>query len=357
MRSHEVTTSQLLLGRDGEIVEPGWAKSQVWQYKRDMIKALKFRIKEWDYYMIIHDAKDSDDESFAAAFTMSDDGYLGLQSVSLLHLGPKDQSEHTETVLNLFPMGKMHMPEKSSSGDVEFKDDRLHLLYEKNENSRRIKCAFNNFKDGKELTADIILEEPQMDTMVIATPWDKKHAFYYNQKINCMKASGSVVYDGKIYAFDKERDYATLDWGRGVWTYDNTWYWGNGNARIDGHDFGFNIGYGFGNTSAATENVITYDGIVHKLDDITIEIPGDVSLYDMDSPRYMEDWKITSSDKRFEMTFHPILDRAAKLDYKVIESDQHQVFGRMNGKAILDDGKIIEISDMLCFIEKVHNKY
>ena len=211
MRSHEVTTSQLLLYNDGEIVEPGWARSQVWQYERDMIKAPKLRIKEWDYYMIVHESQSPDDESFAAAFTISDDGYLGLQSVSLLHLGPENLSEHTETVLNLFPMGKMHMPESSSSGDVEFKDDRLHLLYEKSENKRRIICDFKNFKDGKELTAYITLEEPKMDTMVIATPWDKKHAFYYNQKINCMRASGSVVYDGKVYSFDKETDYATLD--------------------------------------------------------------------------------------------------------------------------------------------------
>lgn len=357
MRSHEVTNSQLLLGNDGEIVEPGWARSQVWQYKRDMIKAPKLRIKEWDYYMVIHDAKSPEDSSYAAAFTISDDGYLGLQSVSLLNLGPDAMHEHTETVFNMFPLGKMHMPESSSSGDVEFKDDRLHLLYKKDENSRHIKCAFKNFNDGKPLEADIRLEQPDMDSMVIATPWDKKHAFYYNQKIGCMKASGSVYYDGKTYSFDKERDYATLDWGRGVWTYDNTWYWGNGNARIDGHDFGFNIGYGFGNIKAATENVIIYDGTVHKLDDITIEIPGDVSLYDMDSPRYMEEWKITSSDKRFEMTFHPILDRSAKLDYKLIVSDQHQVFGRMSGRAVLDDGTAVEVTNMLCFIEKVHNKY
>ncbi|MCR5770649.1 MAG: DUF2804 domain-containing protein [Butyrivibrio sp.] len=357
MRSIEITDSQLLLGNDGEIVNPGWARSQIWQYKRDMIKAPKFRIKEWDYYMIIHDADGPDDESFAAAFTLSDDGYIGLQSVSLLHFGPDTPHEHTQTVLNVFPMGKMHMPESSEKGNASFKNDTLHLLYKKDENSRHIKCAFKNFNNGKNLKADIILDEPHMDSMVIATPWDKKHAFYYNQKINCMKASGTITYDGKTYSFDKNKDYATLDWGRGVWTYDNTWYWGNGNAKIDGHDFGFNIGYGFGNTSAATENVIIYDGIVHKLDDITIEIPNDISLYDMDSPRYMEDWKISSSDKRFEMTFKPVLDRAAKLDYKLIISDQHQVFGRMNGKAVLDDDKVIEVKDMLCFIEKVHNKY
>jgi hypothetical protein len=72
---------------------------------------------------------------------------------------------------------------------------------------------------------------------------------------------------------------------------------------------------------------------------------------------YMGRWKFTSSDGRFEMTFEPVLDRAACLDYKVIVSDQHQVFGKMSGTAILDDGTEVKIKDVMCFAEKVHNKY
>lgn len=44
---------------------------------------------------------------------------------------------------------------------------------------------------------------------------------------------------------------------------------------------------------------------------------------------YCKPWKFTSSDGRFEMDFLPILDRSACLDYKLIVSDQHQVFGRI----------------------------
>ncbi|MBP5305525.1 MAG: DUF2804 family protein, partial [Lachnospiraceae bacterium] len=40
-----------------------------------------------------------------------------------------------------------------------------------------------------------------------------------------------------------------------------------------------------------------------------------------------------------------------------IVSDQHQVFGRMSGKAVLDDGTEVNIKDVLCFAEKVHNRY
>ena len=213
---------------------------------------------------------------------------------------------------------------------------------------RHIICEFDNFYQGKPFSCDIRLQQPQMDTMVIATPWDKKGRFYYNQKINCMRAEGFAEYNGKRYEFHPEKHFGTLDWGRGVWTYDNTWYWGSGNCDVDGHAFGFNIGYGFGNTKAASENVIFYDGVAHKIDDVTFVIPED---------DYCKPWKFTSSDGRFEMDFMPLLDRSACLDYKLIVSDQHQVFGRMSGTTVLDDGTKVEIKDVLCFAEKVHNRY
>lgn len=184
--------------------------------------------------------------------------------------------------------------------------------------------------------------------MVIATPWDKPHRFYYNQKINCMRAEGTITYGQNQYTFCPETDFGTLDWGRGVWTYDNTWYWGSGNCDLNGKAFGFNIGYGFGNTSAATENILFYDGKAHKLDEVTFHIPKD---------DYCKPWKFSSSDNRFEMDFEPVIDRCAKLDAKIIVSDQHQVFGKLSGNAVLDDGTVIEVQDMMCFAECVHNKY
>ena len=335
-----MTKTQSLLKEDGSLREPGWAKKQVWQYDRSQIRAPKFRIKEWDYYLVLN-------EKFAGAFTISDDGYIGLQSVSLLNF--EEGWEHTETILNPLPMGRLKLPSSSSLGDTIYQDHRLAMKFSIGDGKRRIRCRFDNFYQGKPLSCDIILEQPSMDTMVIATPWkEKKTAFYYNQKINCMPASGGMTFDGKTYSFSRNTDFGTLDWGRGVWTYDNQWYWGSGNTVVDGKPFGFNIGYGFGDTSAASENILFYDGKAHKLDDVTFHIPKD---------DYMKPWKFTSSDGRFEMDFIPVLDRAAKTSALVIESDQHQVFGKMSGKAILDDGTTIQVKDLMCFAEDVHNRY
>lgn len=340
MRNHEVTKRQPLLKTDGSLREPGWSRKLIQEYNRTNIRAPKFRIKEWDYYLVLAD-------DFAGAFTISDDGYIGLQSVSLLNF--KEGWEHTETILNPFPMGRLKLPSTSSKGNTRYHDKRLSMKFSVTEGRRRIQCLFKDFWKGKDFACDITLLQPEMDTMVIATPWkEKKTAFYYNQKINCMRATGHMEFDGKVYEFSKHTDFGTLDWGRGVWTYDNRWYWGSGNSVIDGHTFGFNIGYGFGDTSAATENMLFYDGKAHKLDDITFHIP---------KGSYMKPWKFTSSDGRFEMDFVPVLDRAAHTSALVIETDQHQVFGKMSGKAVLDDGTVINVTDMMCFAEDVHNRY
>lgn len=340
----QITHPGKLLDDKGRLTKAGYAKSLLLQYNRADIKASPLRIKEWDYYLVMN-------QNYAVAFTIADNSYMGLMSVSLLDF--EKGWEHTETIMTPFPMGKTHMPSTSDWGDVEYKDKRLHLKYYKNKGSRTIKCVMRDFYQGKDLTACIVLSQPPMETMVIATPWkEDPKAFYYNQKINCMRAKGKVVFDGREYWFHPQTDFGTLDWGRGVWTYKNTWYWGSGNCDLDGHSFGFNIGYGFGDTTAASENMLFYDGKAHKLDRITFEIPEKNGKKD-----YMAPWKFTSTDGRFEMDFRPVLDRQAKTDVKLISTDQHQVFGKMTGTAVLDDGTKIQVRDMMCFAEDVTNIY
>lgn len=342
---HEVTEAQRLLDDDGQVCEPGWARHPVWKYERQCIAAPAFRIKEWDYYLAVSD-------HYAAAFTLSDLGYAGLISVSLINL--LDRTEHTETVLTPLPMGRMGLGSSSDEGNAEFKNRRIHLKYSVKPERRRIQCIFNNFKDGKKLTADLLMKQPQMDSMCIATPWkENPKAFYYNQKINCMPVKGSVSFDGRDYLFNGKKDMAVLDWGRGVWTYDNIWRWGTCSTWLNGKPFGFNLGYGFSDRSSATENVIFYDGHVHKLEEVTFMLPEN----EQGASEFMEPWTISSSDGRFEGVFVPILDRSAVISLKVIVSDQHQVFGHLTGTAILDDGTELKMRDVIATIEIVHNRY
>ena len=112
MSQHEVTKIQPLLDENGHVAEPGWAKDLVWQYDRSAIKVPKYRIKEWDYYLIANN-------HFGVAFTISDLAYLGMISVSVLDFDKKEH--HTETVLSAAPMGKFRLGSHSNQGDADLK--------------------------------------------------------------------------------------------------------------------------------------------------------------------------------------------------------------------------------------------
>lgn len=336
---HEITQNGPLLNANGTLREPGRARSLLLDYRRADVKAGKLRIKEWDYYIITND-------SFGVALTIADNSYMGLISASVLEF--EKTWEQTTTVLTAFPMGKYRLPETSSAGDTLYGDKRVQMAFRVQPGERRLSCRFARFLGEDALELELTLAQPPMDSMVIATPFDAPRAFYYNQKINCMPASGVMTLGSRRFEFAPETSFGTLDWGRGVWTYDNTWYWGNGNGIVNGKPFGFNIGYGFGNTSAASENLLLYGGVAHKLSRVQFNIPEE---------SFLKPWTFSSEDGRFEMDFVPVIDRAARTNALIIESDQHQVFGRFTGRAVLDDGTALELKDFLGFAEKVRNRY
>ena len=339
---HEITRVLPLLDARGDLTEPGYARRLLPIYRRGDIKASKLRIKEWDYYLI-------NNGRFALALTVDDNGYMGLDSISLLDF--QEGWEITKSPMSFMPLGKLKMPETSARGDV-FHSGKNHSIsfVNKGDGRRTLIAQMKNFGPGGSLYAKVELTEEPEESMVICTPFSKPGHFYYNQKINCMRASGSVLYDGRSYDFDPAESFAVLDWGRGVWTYHNTWYWGSASYHVDGQSFGWNIGYGFGDTSAASENMLFYKGKAHKLSRVKFNIPGD-------EKDFMAPWTFTSDDGRFEMDFVPVLDRASCTDIKLIKSDQHQVFGRFTGTAVLDDGQVIEVKDFPGFAEKVENKW
>ena len=328
-----------LLDRRGRLVERGWARNEARRYRRAAIGASGFRIKEWDYYCVLTDR-------YGIALTVADNGYLGFLSVTWFDFAKP--SAVTESAMLPFPMGRMAMPESADTGDVVQNHAKLKLAFRHEANGRVLSVDCPSFQGGKGLKGEIRLGKPAMDRMTIATPFpNAPKAFYYNQKINCMPASGEIAVGGERYTFEPGSAFGVLDWGRGVWTYRNIWYWGSASGLLDGVPFGFNIGHGFGDISAASENMLFHGGAIHKLDQVTFHPPK--GTYD-GAP-----WKFTSNDKRFEMDFVPIVDRASAVDLKIIRSIQHQVFGRFSGTVVLDDGRTLRIKDFLGFAEEVEN--
>ena len=196
--------------------------------------------------------------------------------------------------------------------------------------------------------------------MVISTPWaEDDKAFYYNQKIVGMRAQGSFTVGDLVHLFKPEKALGLLDWGRGVWTRDNTWYWAAAQGVQDNQRIGFNLGYGFGDTSAASENMFFLDGIAHKLGRVDFGIPIRDAAATKVGEHYdlMKPWHMTDDEGRLDLVFTPQIDRVDYIDLKAIVSDQHQVFGLLNGHVVLDDGSTFEIANLRGAAEAIHNMY
>ena len=338
---HKLTNGPLL-DEKGNLSEAGYAFSLVKEYKRSDIKARKGRIKEWDYYFI-------NDDEFGVALTIDDNSYMGMASVSVLDF--KNKIEHTKSYIKWLTIGKVGFPSSSIDGDVSLIDKNYSMVFENKNGKRHLVCSLKNLAKGKDFECDIYLEATNDNSMVIATPFKKDKHFYYNQKINLLKANGSFKFGELIHELS-EKALGVLDWGRGVWTYKNTWYWSSLNGNYDGHNIGFNLGYGFGDTSAASENMFFYDRDVYKLDDVVFNIPKN----EKGKLCFLDPWTFTSEKGDINLEFKPIIDRYANTNALIIQSKQHQVFGYFSGTIKVDD-KEFEFKNVLGFAEMVTNRW
>ncbi len=342
---HRILIEGPLHQTNGLLSETGYATNLMKTYDRSRIKAPTWRIKEWDYYLITS-------EDYALALTIADNGYMGLDSVSLIDFKTKRQI--TKSGLSLFPMGKRGLPRTSQSGTSRAVGKGYEINFVVSGDQRQIYGHYYDFAgEGSQFLFDVTLSNPPMDSMVIITPFEKKpRHFYYNQKINCLPASGHLILDKEDIYFSPSTAFAVLDWGRGVWPYNNTWYWGSLSGVLLGKPLGLNLGHGFGDTSLATENMVIYGGLSSKLGQVHFEVPKVDGRDD-----YLSPWEVKDDMNRLNLTFEPILDRAANLNALLLSSNQHQVFGRFFGTVVLDSGETLNLPGMIGFLEKVSNRW
>lgn len=344
MNQKEITKTTPLHDDRGHLALEGWARFPYWQYDRKRVHASWLRIKEWDYYYVL-----SPDLKRGFSMTFSDLGYLGLMAVCWLDF---ENNSYTQ-IDDLVPLtrGKLGLAANPDEGTVHFKSSKMELSMEVKDGKRTLSFSstvLETKRGEKGISGKLILRQPQdLESINIATSWaENRKAFYYNRKINCMPAEGSVTVGTNQYQFKPDRDSGTIDWGRGNWTYRNRWYWSSCSGQLDGNPFGFNLGYGFSDRTPASENAVFYKNKLHKL--------GEVEFH-FNPEDYTQPWTCTSSDDRLSLDFVPCVDRASSTNFILLKSQQHQVFGYFSGKIILDDGQVLQLDRFLGFAEDVLN--
>lgn len=352
-KQKEYTESTPLLDADGTVLCAGYARHNVFEYNRDLVKP-KLHRKEWDFYQI-SDGNYMIQLSFA---NITLGGYVSLAVVDL----KAGKTLHNEMAPFVGQSSKYALPPKGDvPNKVAFKIGKADFEFVTTETKRTLRyetptsmCRFE---------ADML---PNHENITTVLPFEGHPDMYFmTTKQMCMPAEGIVKWTDKgskdapgekhELKFTRETTFASLDWGRVCTPYKLVWYWGSGSTYLydkDGgkHTFGFEITWGIGDERNATETMMFYDGKGHKFEAVDVET--------FPKPdRYMEPWKFISRDGRFNLTMTPFYDHHSDLNVLVMRMHSHQVHGLFNGTVVLDDGTVLEIKDMYAFCEYVENRW
>lgn len=337
----EILTPSPLLDAQGQLTQVGWARApllecnleQVGFYPRPLRFLQWLRVKRWDYYGVT-----TPERYFSV--TLADLGYAGQAFVYTVDFATGRYHEETLTIL---PPGGIVLPRNSTAGESRFDNGKVSIRFQVTPGERCIAVTWPNF-DGKPLRAEIsFAAAPEHESTVVVIPIRGKR-FYYNRKINCLPAEGWLEIGNEHTAITPATCLGNLDWGRGVWEYRSFWVWASASGFLaDGRTVGLNLGFGFGDTSAATENTLILNGRVHKLVQVD---------FSYNPQHFMHPWRMVAPDGRLDLTFTPFVERVATTNLLLIASTVHQLFGRYHGHAVADDGERVAIDGLIGFAEE-----
>ncbi len=325
---NELTQPGPLLTPDGSLSQVGWSRRPVLDCNLEMARFYSlrplqhFRIKRWDYYAVFSP------RGFFSA-TIADLGYAGNIFVYTMDFASGEL--HEEGLVIPFGTG-VTLPRNCTDGDSHFENDKVSLSFALKDGERHLSVSWPGFHEGRGIEAELTLQcPPGYEWMSIAIPIGARR-FYYNNKINCLPASGTVKYGDLTDTLVPQTCLGSLDWGRGVWEYKSFWNWASASGFLqDGRTVGLNLGCGFGDLSRAGENALILDHRIHKLEQVK---------FDYDPGDFMKPWNFKDNEGRLDLVFTPFRDRTARTDLAIITSEVHQMFGRYNGRAVDDHGEV-----------------
>jgi hypothetical protein len=336
---HEITEAGPLLDEQGGLAQRGFSRRPLLTYNPERLAVMplrwlnRLRLKEWDYYAVT-----SRDWFFSV--TVANVGYLGMAFAYFIDFVARTMQD--ATTVTPFGLGAQ-LPPSSRHGDIAFHQNGVRIAFVRKPTERRLFVNWPKFGRGG-LQAELVAQQPAShESIVMATPMGPAH-FYYNEKINCLPTTGYVQLPDRRVEATPASALTSLDWGRGAWPYQTFWNWASASGFLpDGRTLGLNLGKGFGDLSAATENCFFVNGMMDKLEQVDF-------VYD---PRdFHQPWRFASSDGRLALTFTPFFERSATLNLVVLATAAHQMFGRYTGTLRTAAGETIAVRDLLGWTEE-----
>lgn len=156
----------------------------------------------------------------------------------------------------------------------------------------------------------------------------------YMEKTTPIPLSGQVRYRGQTIDVSSPAYWGLMDWTTGHMRRDTYWNWAaTATTTPDGRSLGLNLSCGVNETSF-TENAFWVDGAMTKVDLVNF-------VYD---PRDLyAPWRISSFDRKVDLTFHPESQRGESVNACLIKSKFTQLMGTFEGSLRTDAGETITL--------------
>ena len=121
-----------------------------------------------------------------------------MDSISLLDFDRNTQI--TKSMMNIPLLAPRKLPATSEQGDILVHRKGYRISFENDGKRRRLSGFMNRFSKEDAITFDLLLTDAPKESMVIVTPYkDHPEAFYYNQKINCIRVDGTITLGDREY--------------------------------------------------------------------------------------------------------------------------------------------------------------
>lgn len=337
-KEHELTGSTVPISLpDGRLnhASIGWSRQPL---QISNIRGYPLRKKRWNYWCVVT-------PECLFSVTLSNIDYMGLAFVYFLDF--KTQKFIEKTVMSPFGKG-CDLPE-TVSGDVHFEQSGMALAFADAGEQVDLRVKVADF-GGQTLDANLHLTRPDgLESLNVMIPWSDTR-YHFTSKQNCLPASGTVKVGEAQYAARPERDYACLDYGRGMWKYTSFWNWSSFSARVGTDVLGVNLGAGWTDGSGTTENSLLINGRLQRLDEDVI--------FDYDPQHFMQPWKLHSAfSDAVDLTFTPFYERVAKTDFWLLRSEVHQMIGKFAGTLTAEDGCKFSVADVIGWAEEHNAKW
>ena len=331
----EITSNQQLLDLHGKLQTTGYSRHMNFVLDKKHVRPL--RLKEWDFYQIHFDSR------YVLQLTLGHLSGVMHACATLIDLASGERHEISKVALVRRSFRRNMPTNPETAHTLQYFARNLHVQFETTDKFRRLSFTSNDYHGIKaEINLMLTNVSKAKEKLVTATPFGKQAQWYLNCKENCFTVNGYARIEDVAYQINN--GIAFLDWGRGVFPYHCKWVWGNGGTNLNGKNFGFNIGWGTGNSEQMSQNAFFYDNKLYILSAVEETREGDGYRY-------------RDADGRFDFFAEPILDTTTKKQMLWVNNKCHQIFGRWSGHVLLDDGTKLTVPPFVAFCRRIDNHW